>query len=130
MNWTIDTGRVGAEGVAPKDLKSFLTKEIDTFEALQGDQAYGQVMSRKNRDLMQNDHKYMQDAHTEASQRRDEVRAQIRDMRPQIEKCIAAADLVASGLGGNVTVSLTGHQAEDHPSGAAERVTISVDLVG
>ena len=129
MSWTIDTGTVGAVGVAPADLKAFLEADQAYTEKAAVDAAGAAAL--RTAGAPPTDQAKLLEYHDKVTKlvadAKASTQAYIDACKSQKAAAIKAACDLAAAYTGNVCVTICGHTDPNHPSTVDARITVSVD---
>lgn len=127
MEWTLDTGALGAAGCDAKDLRTVLERDLLHHAETAPETAAREVMFRLNTELAKTDHKTSLALAELANKARDAVLAKLPSTQDQMRVAIEAACAIADHMGGKVTCTISGHAISDHPAGVFKRMQVFVD---
>lgn len=126
MDWTLDTGVLGAVGCPPSELKKVLEDARAHHATTSAERAHSDTFLTANPDDLK-DSKKLGILSPKAEAAKAKAKAKIDALKEQIDDAIDAACKLASRHQGNVVCTIAGHSGKNHPSGVADRVTVSVD---
>jgi len=126
MEWTLDTGSLGAFGCTPSKLREMLEAELKHHANTAPETAARQVFLRYPPETRIDPSKQPEivAAMTAA---REKVLAQLPDAQAQMRRAIDAACALAESFECNVTVTIQGHEDKNHVSGVGCRLSVNID---
>jgi hypothetical protein len=131
MEWTLDTGRLGAAGCDAKDLRDHLEDALEHHAKTAPEAAESDVMRSLNGELQRVDGtafaRHASEKAAEANAAKSVVLAKLPAVQKQMRACIDAACAIAESMGGQVTATVKGHHYPEHPLGIFKRVQIGVE---
>ena len=125
MDWSIDTGALGARGCDVSELRGILEAAAAHFCATAPDGAENQVLLAMNTESK--DPAFMKQATHAAAVAKAQVIAKLPAIQKQIAAGIKAACDLADDMGGQVTCTVAGHHYPEHSCGIFKRMQVFVD---
>ncbi len=135
MQWTLDTGSLGADGCEAKDLRAHLEKELAHHASTTPEAAAREVQRQADRSLLHPDHpKALENQNkltAACNKASDAVTKKLPRLQKQMQAGIDAACLLADAHGPTtrVTATVTGHLFPRHGSVTKRRIQVGVDEV-
>jgi hypothetical protein len=125
MQWTLNTGKYGAQGVDAKDLRKVLEESMAHHAKTAPEGVEIEIMGRANTEKGQTKHvAEMAKAATEA---RTKFEKKLPIIQEQMKAAIDAACDLGDAMTGKVNCSITGHITGSRADKIFKRVSVNVD---
>lgn len=127
MDWSVDTGVLGAAGCDAKELRGVLEAAAAHFEATAPQAAWNEIVNALSLEVRTGNPQALAAALPEAEAAKARALAKLPKIKEQMAAGISAACALAEHMGGKVTATVAGHHYPEHPCGIFKRMQVFVD---